>query len=244
MAPPQPALSVAGMPATFPSHQGAVLPLKLWRPQWFDGVALAIGAAAPDLAYTLDGSGLPVWPLSHQQRGLVLWCLPVTLVLAWVVRRAAPIVAAHLPQTLRDYGVLGVTHHRWWVTWSSALIGAESHLILDRIGQARAIEWTLDAIGAAVTVAVIVHIGRKRLMRTWHGPAPERRQRPVRFWGTAAVVCVAGLAAVPFLPGAWLVHTTGTRALAVAGLALVVAATAAEGRPSPSWRTRPAARTR
>ena len=38
------------MPATVPSHQGVVLPLKLWRPQWFDGVALAVGAASPDVA--------------------------------------------------------------------------------------------------------------------------------------------------------------------------------------------------
>jgi hypothetical protein len=232
------------MPATFPSHQGAVLPLKLWRPQWFDGVALAIGAAAPDVAYTLDGSGLPVWPLSHQQRGLVLWCLPVTLLLAWVVRRAAAIVAAHLPRVLRDYGVLGVTRHRWWVTWSSALIGAESHLLLDRLGQSRAIEWTLDALGAAVTLIAMVHIGRSGLLRVWHGHAPDRRRRPAMFWGTAAVVAGAGLAALPFLPGAWLVHTTGTRVLAVAALALLVAAGATKDRAGPSWRTRPAARTR
>ena len=55
------------------------------------------------------------------------------------------------------------------------------------------------------------------------------------------MVALAGFAAVPFLPGAWLVHTTGTRVLAVAALALVGAATAAADRASPSWRTRPAA---
>ena len=36
------------MPATFPSHAAAVLPLKLWRPRWFDGVALVVGSMAPD----------------------------------------------------------------------------------------------------------------------------------------------------------------------------------------------------
>jgi hypothetical protein len=36
------------MPLTFPSHAAAVVPLKLWRRRWFDGVALVIGSAAPN----------------------------------------------------------------------------------------------------------------------------------------------------------------------------------------------------
>jgi hypothetical protein len=31
------------VPMTFPTHPVAVLPLKLWRPRWFDGVALVLG---------------------------------------------------------------------------------------------------------------------------------------------------------------------------------------------------------
>jgi hypothetical protein len=58
--------------------------------------------------------------------GLTLWCLPVTLLLAWLVRRAAAIVAAHLPEAgilhLRDYGVLRTSRPRWWITWWSALV--------------------------------------------------------------------------------------------------------------------------
>ncbi len=77
------------MPLTFPSHAAAVLPLKHWRPRWFDGVALVIGSACPDLAYALDGSGLPVFPLSHQWHGVVLFCLPVTLMLCPLTRWAA-----------------------------------------------------------------------------------------------------------------------------------------------------------
>ncbi|MEV7630142.1 DUF4184 family protein [Actinoplanes sp. NPDC089786] len=67
--------------------------MKLWQPRWFDGVALVVGSTAPDLAYVLDGSGLPVWPFSHQVLGLVGWCLPLTLVLGWLIRRAAPALA-------------------------------------------------------------------------------------------------------------------------------------------------------
>ncbi|MFI9531412.1 DUF4184 family protein [Micromonospora rosaria] len=63
------------MPLTFPSHPAAIVPLKLSRPRWFDGTALIFGSMAPDLAYVLDGSGLPVGPFSHQLPGLVGWCV-------------------------------------------------------------------------------------------------------------------------------------------------------------------------
>jgi Domain of unknown function (DUF4184) len=139
------------MPATFPAHQGAVLPLKLWHPRWFDGVALAVGAASPDIAYLFDGSNLPVWPFSHEWLGLLGWCLPVTL-------------------------------------------------------------------------AVLLAIGRGRLIRQWHGPAPRVTRRPVPFWWVAGSVFVAGTVALPFLPAAFLVHTTGARLIAVAATALLVAA--------------------
>jgi hypothetical protein len=42
---------------------------------------------APDLAYALHGSGLPVWPFSHQLPGLIGWSLPVVLAGTWTVRR-------------------------------------------------------------------------------------------------------------------------------------------------------------
>jgi hypothetical protein len=128
------------MPATFPSHQAAVLPLKLWRPGWFDGVALCVGAASPDVSYLIDGSGIAVWPMSHTLLGLVVWCLPVTVVVCRLFRRAAATVAAHLPVggpfALRDYGVLSISGHRWWVTGWSALIGAATHLAWDRLAGA------------------------------------------------------------------------------------------------------------
>lgn len=41
------------MPMTFPSYAAAVLPFKFARRRWFDGVALVIGSAAPDMPYSL-----------------------------------------------------------------------------------------------------------------------------------------------------------------------------------------------
>jgi hypothetical protein len=204
------------MPLTFPSHQGFVLPLKLWRPQWFDGVALGVGAAAPDVAYIFDGSGLPLWPLSHQPSGLVLWCLPVSLVLCWVFRRASTVVAAHLPAVLHDYGVLSRYRPPLRLTLASALIGAASHIVTDVLcDPLDAGEWVAHVGGALVTVAICVHIGRRHLLVAWHGPAPAPPIRPVLFWTVVGLVVLPGLAVLPFLPGAELVHTTGSRAIAV-----------------------------
>ncbi|MEV0461259.1 DUF4184 family protein, partial [Catellatospora methionotrophica] len=166
------------MPLTFPSHAALPLPLKLWRPRWFDGVALTVGAASPDLAYALDGSGLPVFPLSHQWPGLVLFCLPVTLAGALLVRRTAAVAAAHLPRrpvalALRDYGVLGTTRPALAVSVVSALIAAASHLIWDRITEPAPVLDLASTIGGALAaLALAVQVGRRRLLRAWHGAPP------------------------------------------------------------------------
>lgn len=220
------------VPATFPSHQGLVLPLKLWRPRWFDGVALAVGAGSPDAAYLLDGSGLPVWPFSHEPVGLLGWCLPVTVVICWLLRRAAPAVAAHAPRVgglaLPDYGAVGRASHRWWVTASSAIVGAASHLALDLVEVAgpfgAATEPVLHLLGGLGTAAVLLRIGRRRLIRRWHGPPPPVPQWPLLFWSVAASVAVAGFLVVPRLPAANLIHVTGVRLIAVAAVSLLAAA--------------------
>ncbi|MET7418954.1 DUF4184 family protein [Dactylosporangium sp. NPDC005555] len=208
------------MPATFPSHAAAVLPLKLWKPTWFDGVALVIGAAAPDLPYAM-GSGRPPYTCGHTWWG-VLASVPVTTAATMLVRRAAPEVAAHLPGlgpfNVRDYGVLGGVRHPWWVTAGSALLGAVSHVAWDHVTHA-SVEGTkvgiarLDrevlpgvpvwmplhlassAVGAAGWLAMSARIGRRRRLTAWHGPAPRVTRRPALFWGTAAAVGAAGTAA-------------------------------------------------
>lgn len=225
------------VPLTFPSHPASVVALKVWRPRWFDGVALVVGSMAPDLAYVLDGSGLPVWPFSHQVLGLLGWCLPLTLVLAWLIRRAAPVVAAHLPPAgpfaLRDYGALGAARHRWPVTVWSALLGAASHLLLDQLElRVPPAEYVMHVLGAVAFAVLAVHIGRRRLIRRWHGAPPDRPLRPALFWGVAGAVTLPLAAVTPFLPGASLHHTTGARLLCAAGAGLLIASVAAGSRPA------------
>ena len=127
------------MPLTFLSHQAPVVPLKMLWPRWFDGTALVVGSMAPDLLYFDYGS--PVYVYAHTPWSQVWLCVPVTIVLTWVIKRvvAGP-AAAHLPNVgpwhLRDYGRLAVwrmpnTLIGWVVLVSSALIGSMSHLLLD-----------------------------------------------------------------------------------------------------------------
>lgn len=225
-------VNIRAVPSTFPTHPAAILPLKLWRPRWFDGVALVLGAASPDIAYLLDGSGLPVWPLSHQWHGLILFCLPVTLLGCLLTRRAAPAVAAHLPRggpfAFQDYGALSVSGHRWWITVLSALIGAASHILLDDLEQAiPVLEIPAHLAGLAAMPALVLVIGRRRLIHRWHGEAPERPRHPVRFWSTTAAVALPLLAVIPFLPAAFLPHTSGVRVLTALALGLLTAAATA-----------------
>lgn len=210
------------MPATFPSHAAAVLPLKLWQPTWFDGVALVIGAAAPDLPYALGQSARPPYTCGHTWWG-VLASVPATVAATRLVRRAAPEVAAHLPGlgpfALGDYGVLGGVRHPWWVTAGSALVGAVSHVAWDHVTHASVpgtgvgiarlnrevlpgvpawmpLHLASSAAGAAGWLALSAHIGRRRRIAAWHGPAPRVARRPAVFWGTAATVGAIGAAGV------------------------------------------------
>ena len=90
------------MPMTFPSHAAAVLPFKFARRRWFDGVALVIGSAAPDFPYSIA----PYAQYNaHTWLGLLVFCVPVTVLLTWLTRRAAPTVA-HLPAWTGDYAAL------------------------------------------------------------------------------------------------------------------------------------------
>lgn len=218
------------MPLTFPSHAALPLPLKLWRPRWFDGVALVVGSGAPDLAYALDGSGLPVFPLSHQPAGLILFCLPATLLCGTLVRWAAPAVAVHLPSrpaalALRDYGVLGVSRPGVAVTAGSAVLAAATHQAWDRLTEhTPVLDSASTVLGALAALALAVHIGRRGLLRAWHGEPPRAPARPCLFWTVAASVTAAGALVASRLPGAFLPHTTGARLIGALALGLMAGA--------------------
>jgi hypothetical protein len=241
------------MPATFPSHAAAVLPLKLWRPRGFDGVALVIGSTAPDLAYPF--AAIIWYPPVHSLPGLFWWCLPVGLLLTWVIRWAAPVVARHLPEggplALHDYGVLAQVHHPWRITVWSVLIGSGSHLLWDGFthspetnGWAVAhLPWlTTDAVagipwfrvlqhgssiaGAVLAVAMLVHIGRRRLVRQWHGEAPPAPYDPRLFWSVSVAVVAAYPLTWPLLTHLYQPHVQGVRLLCFMGLGLVAGSAA------------------
>jgi hypothetical protein len=224
------------MPITFPSHAAAVLPLKVWRPRWFDGVALVVGSAAPDLSYALDGSrlerpiagGQATFALAHSWPWFALWALPVTFLCAALIRRAAPTIAAHLPArpeflALRDYGVLALSRPGWPVTAVSAVLGAASHVLWDRLADHGWLDPASSLAGAVITVGLLVHIGRRRLLRAWHGSPPAVEVRPLLFWSVAGLAAALGLAGAAMLPGAGLAHTTGARLLWVLALAVLLA---------------------
>jgi hypothetical protein len=235
------------VPLTFPSHAAAVLPLKMWRRRWFDGVALVIGSAAPDVPYALD----PYLHIrAHTWWGLVWFCVPVTLLLAVLTRRAAPAVVAHLRshRWLRDYAALSARRHRWWVSVVSACLGALSHRLWDMVTHAsidrgtvriawlstevagqpwwRVLHYGSTVVGAAAVVVLVVHIGRTEWLladgRVARLPAP----RPVWFWGAAAVVWVPALAIQPLLAWHDQPQTIIVRLLAVGCLGLLAGAAA------------------
>ena len=213
------------MPFTFVSHQGAVLPLALQRRLRVDGVALAVGSSAPDLTFPLAGTPWYIW--AHGVLAQFWFCLPVTLLLTWLIRRvvAAP-VAAHLPtEGLRDYASLAVRRHPWWVSVWCALAGTWSHLIWDsathrwgwfvaRVGWLRS--WVYhggwlspqvvsSVVGAAVSLAVLARLARTRAL---HDPAAPRF--PATAATRAALCCwTAALGAAGGAVGGWWYLRTG-----------------------------------
>ena len=237
------------MPLTFPSHAAIVLPLKMRWPRRFDGVALAVGSAAPDLPYAL---GKPLLTYGHTWEGLVVWGVPLSVLAALLVRRAAPVAAAHLPGWCRDYGVLGRVRHRWYVTASSALAGTVSHRLWDEVTHAGipgtslgfaalgepvagGVPWWVVLHGASTVLGLAgwtwasVHIGRRGLLREWHGPPPEIVRRPGRFWTVLAVTLAAGTAASALLPDGevpviFIIRVLGAFAVAVMAAALAAGA--------------------
>ncbi|MEO3784166.1 DUF4184 family protein [Actinocorallia sp. B10E7] len=236
------------MPLTFPSHAAVVLPVKTRWPRRFDGVALVVGSAAPDLPYVL---GKPLLTYGHTWVGLVVWGVPLSVVAALLVRCAAPAVAVHLPGWCRDYGVLGRVRHRWYVTVWSALAGAVSHRLSDEVthdgipgtslGFAVLGEPVVDGVpwwfvlhgastvlGLAGWVWASVHIGRRGLLREWHGPPPEIVRRPVRFWTVLAGTLAAGSAASALLPDGDVPVVFIIRVLGVFAVAAMAAALAVE----------------
>ncbi len=160
------------MPFTFLSHQAVVLPLKLAAPRRASGTGLVLGSMAPDAEYVIRT--YPTGTFAHSWTGQIVFCLPLTLGLYWIVTRiVAPIAAANLPDVTpfrpRDYVLAGAPTEggaRWGVVAVCGLLGSVSHVLLDRAE--RALERILaeaagvsggSAIGDRLPTTVLVQIG-------------------------------------------------------------------------------------
>jgi hypothetical protein len=244
------------MPATFPSHAAVVLPLKLVRSQWFDGVALVIGSTAPDLSYPLIPAGLLLY--THSWLSLLWWTLPVTVVGSLIVRWAAPRIAANLPAdpwfALRDYAVLARSRPSWWITATSAVLGGASHIFWDGFTHPpsggwfvaahpvmtqeayagwpwwQVAQWTSTGVGGLAAVGMFLYIGRRRLLIAWHGEVTPMASRPAVFWTVLGIVGCAGTAASFADPQGLFVQ--GVRWLLAWSVALVVAGWLSTVRPA------------
>jgi len=118
------------------AHQAPVLPLKLWRPRAFSTVALCVGSLAPDLEFLLS----PEKPgIGHSLVGQLVFCLPITVLLTWLIARyVGPALASRLPRARRwrfeDLGSLVgpfSSRRAFGVVATSSLVGSLSHLLLD-----------------------------------------------------------------------------------------------------------------
>ena len=198
------------MPLTLLSHQAVVLPFKIRAPHLTSGTALVLGSMAPDIEYLLRG--YPTGTVGHTWAGVFTFCLPVTLVLFWIVTRIiAEPVAAHLPHggefRLRAYGAIrdqptDVRH--WAIVTVSALIGAASHVVLDKLSGgwssrapthfeswipfdtlpsdeawivAKLASWVILAVAS---VLMMRHIGRRELIARWSAERAARHTSGAR----------------------------------------------------------------
>ncbi|MEV0001460.1 DUF4184 family protein [Micromonospora sp. NPDC050980] len=245
------------MPLTFPSHLAPVLPLKRWRPDWFDGVALATGAVAPDVCYLVSGTRFDLGMRTHTLGGLLWWCLPVALAYAWLVRRVVAGIAVHLPAPRLfgwpQYAALAGVRHPWQVTVCSALIGAFSHVAWDRVSHSERLPRLLgvadfhartglpwwqfaDVVGSLggglLVVAVAVYAARRGEVFSGALP-PAPVANPQAFWRVTLAVTALGALLLPGLPAATVAAPAGVRVLHLGALALMAGAAAARSAPSP-----------
>lgn len=146
------------MPLTFLAHQAPVLPIARRWPGRVDGIALVIGSMAPDMAYVLAGSRFSLW--AHGFPAVVLFSLPVTLAVSWLIARVvSPVLWDHLPDAgpfrLHDFRALARHRFVWHRAALSALVGALSHILVDHFTHAWGfmavhVDWYSTVIGEAL----------------------------------------------------------------------------------------------
>lgn len=113
------------------AHPLAVLPLRRWR---LDTTCLVIGSMAPDFEYFLRVK--LVSTVSHTLAGLFYFCIPITVIGAWLFHRVLKEPLLRVAPMRTRFAALA---ERPWPTqpWPylvlSAAIGAFTHLVWDGI---------------------------------------------------------------------------------------------------------------
>jgi hypothetical protein len=144
------------MPWLLPSHPAPLLPLKLWKPAAFSGLALCIGAAAPDLEFVLQIQQDHV--ISHTLIGQLVFTLPVVLVLhalltslllPWLV----PLLPFGAPWHLEDLLRLrpATSAADWARVGVSGILGGLSHMVLDGFTHGTHSGWAVPYFPALAT---------------------------------------------------------------------------------------------
>jgi hypothetical protein len=124
------------VPLTIPSHPGLLAPLVVVDRRRLDGVALLVGAVAPDLPYAWSRADLPFEFDGHLTPPVFLFSAPVAVVIALLFRRyVARPLAAHMPDAapfrLRDVAYAANDRYRLWWSYLCGALGAISHLVTD-----------------------------------------------------------------------------------------------------------------
>ena len=97
------------------------------------------GSAAPDLAYVTRGwwgpAGTPMWFDGHRLQNVLVVAAAASLLAVAIRRVVLPVLPLALPEMgrlhLHDFRSLAFVSHRWWVTFTSAIVGIATHLLLD-----------------------------------------------------------------------------------------------------------------
>ncbi|HUR90502.1 MAG TPA: DUF4184 family protein, partial [Ramlibacter sp.] len=121
------------MPWTF-AHPAAVLPFRRFGSRRVPFAGLVAGSMAPDIGYYFGR--YDVGAFAHAPMGVVLFCVPVSMVLVLVVIRLRTLLTAPLPQphrsALRAIEPFAPSSPRSLAALAAAaLLGAVTHIVWD-----------------------------------------------------------------------------------------------------------------